>query len=427
VILLAVTAALVGFIYKDRFLVKTGSETAEGSGGHGARFGLHANADRPVSILAGTAEAADVPVHLHGLGTIRAYNSATVGAQVTGRLVSVDFQEGKAVRKGDVLARIDPARYQAAYDQAVAKKAMNEAALANAVADLKRLETLTKSNYSSAQQMDAQRAKVEQLRAQVRQDQAAIDSARIDLEHTVVTAPIDGRTGIREIDPGNLVTPGDGGGIVTISQLQPISVLFTLPETYVSELIAAQAAGRVELTANVGGKIVGNGALEVIDNRIDQNTGTVRLKGVFPNEPVALWPGQFVNVRLHLKTLEGATVVPSAALQQGASGRFVYRIQPDNTVKLTPVEVAREDENQAVIASGVQPGERIAVSGFANLNDGSKVAIDEGRGRDGVPVSDADGREGSRGPTGSPPDRPIPGKQSLDAKPLKAAQRQTER
>ncbi len=228
-------------------------------------------------------------------------------------------------------------------------------------------------NIGSEQQADTQRALVAQSEAQLRQDQAAIDSAKTNLDFTTVRAPFDGRAGIREVDIGNLVTPGDSGSIVFIAQLQPISVLFTLPETYVGDLVAAKAAGPVELTASVGGKVVGEGALEVIDNRIDQSTGTVRLKGTFPNETLALWPGQFVNIRLHLRTLPGVTVVPSAAVQQGASGRFVYLTQPDKTVKLTNVEVTQEGEEQAVIAKGITPGDEVVTSGFANLQDGSKI------------------------------------------------------
>lgn len=391
-ILLVVTAAALAFIYKDKIFVKPLGETAEGgssrAGGAGRRGRWAANSDRAVSVLAETVKKADVPVYLHGVGTVQAYQAATVRAQVSGRLISVDFTEGQSVRKGDVLARLDPVSYQAAYDQAVAKKSLDESALENARADLQRFEKLEKSNFASAQQADAQRAKVAQAEAQIRQDQAAIDAAKADLDHTVIRAPIDGRTGLREVDAGNLVTPNDAGGIVVVAQLQPISVLFTLPETYIADLIEARSAGTVKLTATVGGKALGAGELAVIDNRIDQNTGTVRLKGTFPNEELKLWPGQFVNVRLHLKTLDDATVIPSAALQQGASGRFVYVIQPDSTVKLTPVEVAKEDENQAVIVKGVEPGDSVAVSGFANIQDGAKVEIDDGRGTDATPKND---------------------------------------
>jgi multidrug efflux system membrane fusion protein len=388
-VLILVTAAAAAFIYKGKIQATLSGEVAENKDAAGRDQGRRGRwgtgGDRAVSILAETAKKADVPVYLYGVGTVQAYNAATVRAQVSGRLISVEFTEGQPVRKGDILARIDPVSYQAAYDQAAAKKAINEAVLENARADLKRLEQLEKSNYTSTQQADAQRAKVAQAEAQLRQDQAVINSAKTDLDHTVIRAPIDGRTGLREIDTGNLVTPNDASGIVVVAQLQPISVFFTLPETYIADLIDARKAGTVKLTASAGGKVLGEGELAVIDNRIDQNTGTVRLKGTFPNEDLRLWPGQFVSVRLHLKTLEDATVIPSAALQQGASGRFVYRVEPDSTVKLTPVEVASEDENQAVIASGIEPGEVVAVSGFANIQDGAKIKVDDGRRQDEKP------------------------------------------
>ncbi|MGF1622988.1 MAG: efflux RND transporter periplasmic adaptor subunit [Rhodomicrobiaceae bacterium] len=381
--LAVITMAAVGFIYKDRWF---GAGIAEKmtEGGDPAMAGQSgAAADGTpgsISILAGNVTAGDVPVYLHGVGTVQAFNKANVRAQVSGRLVSVEFEEGEEVRKGDVLARIDPARYQAAYDQLVARKAIGESVLRNAEADLARIEQLAKSNFSSEKAAQTQRALVEQARAQLDQDQASIDSARTDLDHTVIRAPIDGRTGIREVDAGNLVGSGDAGGIVTISQLQPISVVFTLPETHITALIAAQRAGTVALQASAGGEIVGEGKLAVIDNVIDRNTGTIRLKGTFANQPLKLWPGQFVNVRLHLETLDDATVIPIAALQQGASERYVYRITPEGTASMTPVVVAREDEAQAVIASGVEPGDRVAVSGFASLKDGAKVDVDSGGG-----------------------------------------------
>jgi multidrug efflux system membrane fusion protein len=380
--LTVITMAAVGFIYKDRWFGAGVAETGERRDpAMAGQSGAAPNgAPGSVSILAGNVTAVDVPVYLYGVGTVQAFNKATVRAQVSGRLVSVEFEEGEDVRKGDVLARIDPARYQAAYDQLVAKKAIGASVLRNVEADLARIEQLAKSNYSSAKAAQTQRALVEQARAQLDQDQASIDSAKADLDHTVIRAPIDGRTGIREVDAGNLVGSGDAGGIVTISQLQPISVVFTLPETHIGALIAAHRAGPVALQASAGGEIVGEGQLAVIDNVIDSNTGTIRLKGTFANQPLELWPGQFVNIRLHLETLHDATVIPIAALQQGASERYVYRITPEGTASMTPVKVAREDEAQAVIASGVEPGDRVAVSGFASLKDGAKVEVDSGGG-----------------------------------------------
>ncbi|MEJ2123628.1 MAG: efflux RND transporter periplasmic adaptor subunit [Alphaproteobacteria bacterium] len=386
-VLALITVAALAFIYKDRIFKKTASEHAvSSSGGHpGMRRhrrhggGHKAGSKRVVPILAEVAKAADVPVYLYGVGTVQAYNTATVRAQVSGRLIAVNYREGQQVNKGDVLARIDPTTYKAAYDQAVAKKAMNEAQLGNARLDLKRYKGLAKTNYGTKQQADTQASKVAQLEAQVRQDQAAVDSAKANLDYTTIEAPISGRTGIRAVDVGNLVSASDASGITTITQIKPVSVVFTLPETEVGELVAAKSRGTVALVASIGGKPVGGGQLEVIDNRIDQTTGTVKLKGVFPNAELKLWPGQFVNVRLLLKTLPKVTVVPASAVQQGAKGRYVYVVQPKNVVKLTTVTTGQEDENQVVITQGVKPGDKVATSGFSNLKDGAKISLGDGK------------------------------------------------
>lgn len=385
-VLALITFSAIAFIYKDSILPKPATEQAEGGHGgppgmrrHGRRSGHKANPNRVVPILAEAAKAADVPVYLFGVGTVQAYNTATVRAQVSGRLIAVNYREGQEVKQGDVLARIDPTTYKAAYDQAVAKKAMNKARLDNARLDLKRYQGLAKTNYATKQQADTQAAEVAQYEAQVAQDQAAIDSAKANLDYTTIEAPISGRTGIRNVDVGNLVSANDANGITTITQLKPISVLFTLPETVVGDLIAAQSRGTVALVASIGGQPVGEGQLEVIDNRIDQATGTVKLKGTFANTDMKLWPGQFVNVRLHLKTLPQVTVVPASAVQQGATGRYVYVVQPKNVVKLTTVTTGQEDEKQVVILAGVKPGDKVATAGFSNLKDGTKISLGNGK------------------------------------------------
>ncbi len=383
-IFLLVTAAAVGFIYKDKIFPQQSGQSAEqqsGGGGGGRRGGRRRAIDpnRPVAVLTEEAKSENVPVYLYGVGTVQASNTVNVRPQVGGRLMTVNVHEGQDVQAGDVLAQIDPVTYQAVYDQAVAKKAMTEAQLANARRDLERFENLAKSTYGTQKDLDTQRALVAQYEAQTRQDQAAIDSAKASLDYTTIRAPLTGRTGIRVVDVGNLVSANDVSGITYITQIKPIDVVFTLPETYISELIAAQANGKVELTATVGGETVGQGPLTVIDNRIDEATGTVKLKGSFPNDPVKLWPGQFVNARLHLKTLENATVVSAVAVQQGAVGRFVYVAQPDNTAKRVDVKVAQEDEHQAVISEGVKPGEKVVTTGFVNIQDGSKITLEGAR------------------------------------------------
>lgn len=327
----------------------------------------------PIPVLAEPVHTTDVPIYLNGVGTVRAFKTATVRAQVSGRLISVDFKEGQEVRKGDILAKIDPVIYQAALDQASARKAMDEASLENAQRDLERYTGLARSDYASKQQADTQRSAVAQAEAQIKQDQAAIDNAQANLNYTTITAPIDGRTGIRQVDEGNLVSSSDENGLVVITQLRPISVLFTLPETVVSEVAAAK--GPLSVTAGIGSQQPETGTLDVIDNQVDQTTGTVKMKGTFENTQGRLWPGQFVNVRLLLKTLNDAMVVPAAAVQQGTVGSYVYVVQDDGTVKLTVVRITQQDENQAVIASGVAAGQTVVTSGFANLQDGSKVTL----------------------------------------------------
>jgi len=321
---------------------------------------------------------------------VRAYKTVTIRPQVSGRLVSVGFKEGQDGGVGDVLARIDPVTYQAALDQAVARKAMDQANLDNARRDLERYTNLARADFASKQQADTQKAAVAQAEAQVRQDQAAVDSAQANLDYTTIRAPIRGRTGIRQIDEGNLVASGDDTGIVVITQLRPISVLFTLPETVVSDIAAAQ--GPLPVTAGIGSRPLETGVLEVIDNQVDQATGTVKMKGTFDNAQGRLWPGQFVNVRLLLKTLDDATIVSAAAIQQGSAGSYVYVIQDDETVKLTPVQVTQQSETQAVIASGLVPGQRIVTTGFASLQDGARISLPAGGPAVGEPSSSAERR-----------------------------------
>jgi multidrug efflux system membrane fusion protein len=329
-----------------------------------------------VPVLTEKARNENVPVYLSGVGTVQAFNTAFVRAQVSGRLIEVNYKEGQEVKAGDVLAKIDPVLYQAIYDQAVAKKAQDEALLANTKRDEQRYSSLASANYSSQQQADTAKSQVKQYEAQIRQDQAQIDNARANLDYATVRAPIDGRTGIRLVDAGNLVSASDATGIVVVTQLRPITVVFTLPENTVSEVLAAQERGAVPLQAITGGAAIGEGTLLVVDNQIDQTTGTVKIKGVFGNQQNRLWPGQFVNVKLKLKTLENAIVAPSVAIQQGASGAYVYLATPDNTVKLTYVKVVQEGEKLSVIGDGVAPGDVVVTSGFANLQDGSKIKLD---------------------------------------------------
>lgn len=345
------------------------------------RRGRRGGQSGPVPVLVSAAETADVPVYLDGVGTTKALNTVTVLPQVDGKLLKISFKEGQDVAQGYVLAEIDPTTYQAQYDQAVAKKAQDAALLANAKIDLERYTRLAATNAATKQQLDTQRSTVDQLDAQVRLDQAAIDNAQAILSYTKVVAPIAGRTGIRLVDEGNIVRASDTTGIVVITQIKPISVFFTLPQQELARVNKAFAAGplTVESLAPDNSTITARGQLQVVDNQIDQTTGTVKLKGEFPNAELQLWPGQFVNVQLLIDTLKGAIVVPTASVQRGPQGTFVYVVDVDK-VTLRQVTVTQQDDKRAVIASGVTAGDRVVTSGFAQLTDGAKITIGNANG-----------------------------------------------
>ena len=341
-------------------------------------------ANQPIPVLVATAEQKDMPIHLDGLGTVQASATVTIKAMVDGPLVAVNFREGQEVRKGDVLARVDPRPYQAAFDQATAKKAQDEALLANARLDLARYQKLVASNYTSAQQVDTAKALVAQYEAQTRQDQAQIDTAQTNLSYTTVTAPVDGRTGIRQVDQGNIVHASDQTGLVVITQLQPISVLFTLPQQSLPAVAramrqAVQAGVEPAVVAYAQGNATGaaavldRGTLTVLDNQVDQTTGTIKLKATFPNVQSRLWPGGFVGVRLQVDTARNAVVVPPAAVQRGPRGAYVFVVGADATVKRQIVTVGYEDEQASIITEGLKAGEQVVIDGASRLSDGSKV------------------------------------------------------
>jgi membrane fusion protein, multidrug efflux system len=360
----AIVALLIGLIATPG--------TNQQQGGKRGRF---ADAQGPTPVLAATAEVADVPVYLDGVATARALNTVTVQPQVDGKIQSINFREGQDVKRGDLLATIDPIIYKAQLDQAAAKKVQDEAQLANARRDLERYASL--SVAANPKQTDTQRALVAQLEGLVKADQASIDNAAALLGYTQITAPIDGRTGIRLVDEGNLVRASANAAIVTITQIRPISVLFTLPQQQLARVNKAAAAGQlgVEALGSDSSTITDRGVLQVVDNQVDPTTGTVRLKAEFPNRDLQLWPGQFVNVRLLVDTLRQVVVVPTAAIQQGPNGAFVFVIQPDDTVKARTVRVSQQDDRRAVVANGLTASERVVTTGFARLRDGSRIAI----------------------------------------------------
>ncbi|KAF2990680.1 efflux RND transporter periplasmic adaptor subunit [Methylocystis sp. MJC1] len=347
---------------------KSSADQADGRRGRG---------DAIVTVTTAQTRIQDVPVTIDAVGTVQALNSVVIRTQVDGRLLRLDFTEGQDVKKGDVLAEIDPALYKAQYDQAVAKKAQDEANLANARVDMARYEKLVAGKFLSQQQYATQKAQVSQLEAQVRADQAAIDNARTTLEYATIRSPIDGRVGIRLVDVGNILHASDQSGIVVITQLKPINVVFTLPQQALPAVQKAQANGvaKVRALGSDNASVIETGELKVVDNQIDQLTGTVKLKSSFANDNLALWPGQFVNVRLMLDTIRNAIVAPSPAVQRGPNGAFVYVLGEDGHANIRSVTTGRQDENIVVVTSGLEPGTTIVTSGFSRLSEGAKVHV----------------------------------------------------
>ncbi len=332
-----------------------------------------------IPVEATSAVKSDVPVYLNGLGTVQAFNTVTVKAKVDGELQQVLFTEGQSVKKGDLLAVIDPRPFQAAFDQASAKMVQDQANLDNDKVILQRDKKLTAQQFTTVETTQTQQSTVAQLQAQIAQDAAAKDSAAVSLSYTQMIAPVDGRTGIRLVDQGNYVHAADTTGIVVITQTQPISVVSTLPEDDLAAVRAAQEAGPVTVTAFTrdGSTNLGEGTLSVIDNEIDQTSGTMRLKSTFPNIDEKLWPGQFVDIRLQQKVVHQAVTVPSAALERGQDGFFVYVIKPDNTVEVRSIQPGQIADGHAVIESGLASGERVVTSGQYRLEAGARISIQD--------------------------------------------------
>jgi multidrug efflux system membrane fusion protein len=378
----------------------TTQQQQQGKGGFRKKGTVPGQAVEAVPVLSIDARTADVPVYLDGVGTAKALNTVLVKPQVDGKLISISFAEGQEVPKGFVLAKIDPTTYQAQYDQAVAKKAQDAALLANQKLDLERYIRLSASNAINKQQVDTQRALVAQTEALVNSDQATIDNVRAILSYTNITAPIAGRTGIRQVDEGNIVRASDATGLVTITQIQPITVMFNLPQQELAEINKGLAAGPlpVDAMAPDGNSAVDSGKVTVVDNQVDQTTGTVRLKAEFPNATLQLWPGQFVNVRLLINTLRQVVVVPTAAVQRGPNGTFVYIIKDDNKVTVRPVTITQQDDQQAVLASGLQAGEHVVTTGFGRLAEGTLVQSTSAEGAGQVSTGQGKGKgAGNRG------------------------------
>ncbi len=365
-VLLGLLAAGVA-VWKIRFA----GPREEAPTGRGA---LH----RPVPVVAGRVEQRDFPIYLNALGTVKAYNSVTVRARVDGELQQIYFQEGQDVRKGDLLAQIDPRTYQAELDQAKAKKAQDEAQLANANTILARNAALLKSRVIDQQTFDTQKYATDQMQALVAADQAAIDNAQTQLDYARITAPIAGRVGIRQVDAGNIVRSSETNAILTINQVQPISVVFTLPQQdlgAVRNAVQKDKALKVFALDRDNLSTLAEGTLEVLDNQIDATTATVKLKAVFDNANYDLWPGQFVNVRLLLGVKNEALAAPAKAIQRGPNGSYVYIIEEGDKAVMQPVKVGATEGDWTLVENGLAANQSVVLDGQYRLQPGSKVQV----------------------------------------------------
>jgi membrane fusion protein, multidrug efflux system len=348
---------------------------------HGAQAADARNASSSsapaIAVDAATAARSDVPGYLDGLGTVQAFYTVKVTARVDGQLDTVGFTEGQTLKKGQLLAQIDPRPFKAALDQALAQRAKDDAQLANARRDMDRYMELAPQDLASKQTVDTQRATVSVAEATLKGDDATIENARTQLSYTTITAPIDGRTGIRQVDPGNIVHAVDTGGIVVMTQIQPISVMFTLPEDDVPQMTEALALGTVTVVALArnDGTPLDTGTVALLDNQIDQTNGTIRVKATFPNAHQRLWPGEFVTARVLVSVHKQALTIPAAALQRGPDGMFSYVIDANSTVSVRALKVTLLDENTVIVDSGLKAGERVVTSNLYRLEPGTLVHI----------------------------------------------------
>jgi membrane fusion protein, multidrug efflux system len=335
----------------------------------------------PIPVTVAPVKKADFPVYLNGLGTVQPFGTVTVRSRVDGQIIKVAFKQGRMVKEGDTLVEIDPRPYQAALDQAQAKKAQDEANLKNAKLNLERSLTLAKKDYATQQQVDSQQAMVDQLTAQIQGDQAAIDNAQTQLSYTVIKSPLTGRAGFRLVDPGNIVHASDENGIVTIVQLQPISVVFTAPEENVPQINQALEEGTVvpvEALSSDGLRTLAQGQLARVNNEVDQASGTIRMKAIFENKDNVLWPGLSVATRLLVNTLKDATVIPDDAVQRGPNGLYAF-VVGDNKVAVQAIKVSQSGDGESIVERGLTPGQRVVVAGQYRLEIGSLVQPAETR------------------------------------------------
>jgi multidrug efflux system membrane fusion protein len=344
---------------------------------------LNSAATPTAPVVAGVVAQHDVPIYLTGVGTVIAFNTDIVRAQIQGQIISINFTEGQHVHAGDLLAQIDPRPYQAQIEQFTANRDRDEAQLENAQANLNRYTPLEQKGFATTQLLDTQKAQVAQVQSAVKSDQALIDAANVQLSYTRLTSPIDGIAGIRQIDVGNIIHPTDANGLVVVTQIEPISVIFTLPETNLPEIQQQQQQTTAPLTVlaySQDGKIkLDEGKLTLVDNEILQTTGSIRLKAEFSNQAHRLWPGELISMRLLLETRHDGLTVPASVVQQGPQGAYAYVIKPDSSVEIRPLKVAQVSDGQALIDSGLEAKEQVVVDGQYKLQAGTRVRILHGK------------------------------------------------
>lgn len=336
-----------------------------------------AAAPPPVPVVVTEAARQDVPIYHDALGVVQALNTVAIRAQVNGQIVAIDFRQGQDVRKGDVLARIDPAPFKDALDEATAKKAEDQAQLIDAEKDLERSKTLVQKSFETQQVVDLQQAKVDQLKGMIDADQAAIEAAQTQLDYATITAPIDGVVGFRQVDIGNIIHTNDANPLTVLTQVKPCTVIFTLPQSDLGPVREAMLRGAVSVLAfdQDNKEQLAAGKLLLINNQIDQSTSTIQLKAEFPNTDERLWPGEFVNVHILIATHKNAVTIPAVALQRGPDGFYVWVVKPNDTAEQRPIEARTISEELAIATKGLNAGERVVVDGQSRLDVGTRVAI----------------------------------------------------
>lgn len=381
VLVVAIVAGAAYWFWQGREAANSGAPTASGArqqgpgGGRPGRFGA---ALAPVQAATTTSEA--VPRYLSGLGTVTAANTVTVRSRVDGQLLAIHFTEGQQVKAGDLLAEIDPSQFKVALAQAEGQLAKDRATLANARRDLARYQQLVKTNLVSRQELDTQQSLVSETQGTIKADEAAVASAQLQLDWSRITAPIDGRVGLKQVDIGNQIASGDTTGIVVLTQTHPIDVVFTLPENQIATVVQAQKAGKklaVEAWDRTNKQKISEGSLLSLDNQIDATTGTIKLKARFTNLDDALFPNQFVNARMLVDTEQNAVVIPTAALQMGNEGHFVWVLNDENKVSKHTVTPGIQDSLKVVINAGLSAGDRVVTDGIDRLTEGAKVEVVE--------------------------------------------------